>query len=201
MTDGAASTPRKFFEIANEFEFTFNWAYASRTATAYFTSGRLPLRAAGLDRRLPTLGTGAYEWRGFLHPRRASRERQRSRRPAAELEQPIGAGLHARRRRAVRVGAPGRAVRQVPAPRRAGRRRRRDEPRRDRGRAFARVAGREPGAARRRPRRTRRPRRRSTCSTSGCSATRRASTPTATGRTTTPARRSWTRSGGRSRKP
>ena len=70
MTDGAARTPRKFFEIANEFEFTFNWAYASRTATAYYTSGRLPLRAAGLDRRLPTLGTGAYEWRGILHPRR-----------------------------------------------------------------------------------------------------------------------------------
>jgi acyl-homoserine lactone acylase PvdQ len=66
MTEGAARTPRRFFEIAHQFEFTFNWAYMSRSAIAYFTSGRLPLRAPGLDRRLPTLGTGAYEWRGIL---------------------------------------------------------------------------------------------------------------------------------------
>jgi hypothetical protein len=31
-----------------------------------FSSGRLPERAEGLDRRLPTLGTGEYEWTGFL---------------------------------------------------------------------------------------------------------------------------------------
>ena len=37
-----------------------------RAETAYFSSGRLPQRARGLDRRLPTLGTGDYEWRGFL---------------------------------------------------------------------------------------------------------------------------------------
>ena len=30
MTDGTASTPTKFFDAANEFGFTFNWAYASR---------------------------------------------------------------------------------------------------------------------------------------------------------------------------
>ena len=66
MTEGKADTSRRFFEAANQFEFTFNWAYASRTETAYFSSGRLPRRARGLDRRLPTLGTGDYEWRGFL---------------------------------------------------------------------------------------------------------------------------------------
>jgi hypothetical protein len=66
MTEGRASTPERFFDVANEFEFTFNWAYASRTHTAFFSSGRLPQRAAGLDRRLPTLGTGDYEWRGYL---------------------------------------------------------------------------------------------------------------------------------------
>jgi acyl-homoserine lactone acylase PvdQ len=66
MTEGRASTSRRFFRVANQFEFTFNWAYASRTETAFFSSGRLPERARGLDRRLPTLGTGAYEWRGFL---------------------------------------------------------------------------------------------------------------------------------------
>jgi len=69
MTDGVASTPEKFFDVANQFGFTFNWGYASRTDTAYFSSGRLPVRARGLDRRLPTLGTGAYEWKGFLRER------------------------------------------------------------------------------------------------------------------------------------
>jgi acyl-homoserine lactone acylase PvdQ len=66
MTEGKADSSRQFFETANQFEFTFNWAYASRTETAYFSSGLLPRRARGLDRRLPTLGTGDYEWRGFL---------------------------------------------------------------------------------------------------------------------------------------
>lgn len=66
MTEGRATTPERFFKIANRFEFTFNWGWASRRATAYFSSGRLPRRARGLDRRLPTLGDGRYEWRGFL---------------------------------------------------------------------------------------------------------------------------------------
>jgi acyl-homoserine lactone acylase PvdQ len=69
MTAGKAKTPEKFFKAANQFEFTFNWGYASRKATAYFTSGRLPKRARGLDRRLPTLGTGKYEWKGFISQR------------------------------------------------------------------------------------------------------------------------------------
>ncbi len=66
MTEGDASTPKKFWKTANKFGFTFNWAYTSRGKTAYFTSGQLPRRARNLDRRLPTLGTGKYEWRGFL---------------------------------------------------------------------------------------------------------------------------------------
>jgi acyl-homoserine lactone acylase PvdQ len=66
MTEGRASTPQKFWKIANRFGFTFNWGYVSRTTTSYFSSGLLPIRARGLDRRLPTLGTGGYDWRGFL---------------------------------------------------------------------------------------------------------------------------------------
>src|SRR5206468_3826672 len=54
MTEGNARTPRSFFRIANKFDFTFNWAYISRRHTAYFSSGKLPDRAPGLDRMLPT---------------------------------------------------------------------------------------------------------------------------------------------------
>jgi acyl-homoserine lactone acylase PvdQ len=66
MTDGVADTPDHFWTVANEFGFTFNWGYVNRTDTAYFSSGLLPVRAAGLDRRLPTSGTGDYEWQGYL---------------------------------------------------------------------------------------------------------------------------------------
>jgi acyl-homoserine lactone acylase PvdQ len=66
MTEGDADTPEAFFDAANKFGFTFNWGYANRDGVAYFASGYLPERPAGLDRRLPTLGTGEYEWTGFL---------------------------------------------------------------------------------------------------------------------------------------
>ena len=69
MTEGRASNPSLFWQTANEFGFTFNWAYASRQSTAYFSSGLLPRRPRGLDRRLPTLGTGQYEWLGYLSER------------------------------------------------------------------------------------------------------------------------------------
>lgn len=66
MTEGDAATAEDFFEVANQFGFTFNWGYANREGIGYFASGLLPRRAEGLDRRLPTLGTGEYEWQGFL---------------------------------------------------------------------------------------------------------------------------------------
>ena len=80
---------------ANQFGFTFNWAYVSRKATAYFSLGPPAQAGQGLDRRLPTLGTGAYDWQGFLsrdeHP-----HDERAGRAAAQLEQQGGARLHAR---------------------------------------------------------------------------------------------------------
>ncbi|MEQ8839897.1 MAG: penicillin acylase family protein [Acidimicrobiales bacterium] len=66
MTEGVADTPESFYEVANQFGFTFNWGYANRESVGYFASGLLPVRAEGLDRRLPTLGNGDYEWQGFL---------------------------------------------------------------------------------------------------------------------------------------
>jgi hypothetical protein len=66
MTEGKATTPSRFWKAVNQFGFTFNWAYVSRKRTAYFSSGYLPKRPKGLDRRLPTNGNGQYEWVGFL---------------------------------------------------------------------------------------------------------------------------------------
>ncbi|HJW69250.1 MAG TPA: penicillin acylase family protein [Candidatus Binatia bacterium] len=66
MTVGSGRGVQGFYRAANEFGFTFNWVYANRKQTAYFSSGRLPKRATGTNKLLPTLGTGAYEWRGFL---------------------------------------------------------------------------------------------------------------------------------------
>ncbi len=49
-------------------EFSFNWFYADDKDIAMFSSGRLPVRAPGTDPALPTDGSGAYDWRGFLTP-------------------------------------------------------------------------------------------------------------------------------------
>ena len=170
MTDGKATTPKRFFEHANEFGFTFNWAYASRT-------GHRVLLARAAARARPRASTAACRrsapastsGTGFLSERRASARRRRARRAAAELEQPVGARLHARRRRAVRLGAPRRAVRPVPAARvTLADDVERHEPRRHRGRALAGVAGRQPGAARRAGAERARPAGRRRSSTTGC---------------------------------
>ena len=59
-------SPEQFFEAANELETTFNMAYLDSKHIAYFSTGRLPIPAAGTDPSLPTLGNGEYDWQGFL---------------------------------------------------------------------------------------------------------------------------------------
>jgi acyl-homoserine lactone acylase PvdQ len=69
MGRGEARTARQFIRTAHQFEHGFNWHYANDRQIAFFSSGRLPLRARGVDPALPALGTGEYEWRGFLSRR------------------------------------------------------------------------------------------------------------------------------------
>ena len=60
------------------------------------------------------LGTGRYDWKGFLPLRRAPARRRPARRAAAQLEQQARAGLAAGRRRPLlRLRAPRRAVRRL----------------------------------------------------------------------------------------
>lgn len=66
LTLNKVSSPTSFFSTANKFELTFNWHYVDYKNICMFTSGRLPLRATGVDSSLPTLGTGNYDWTGFL---------------------------------------------------------------------------------------------------------------------------------------
>jgi acyl-homoserine lactone acylase PvdQ len=48
--------------------YTFNWFYVDSKHTAYYVSGRDPVRAKHANPNLPTWGTGHAEWRGFLAP-------------------------------------------------------------------------------------------------------------------------------------
>ncbi|MGA2321221.1 MAG: penicillin acylase family protein [Solirubrobacteraceae bacterium] len=59
-------SPEQFFEAANELETTFSMSYLDSKQIAYFSTGRLPVLAPGTDPSLPTLGTGEYDWQGFL---------------------------------------------------------------------------------------------------------------------------------------
>ena len=66
MDSNQIHNPQQFFEAANELETTFNMAYADNEHVAFFSTGRLPITAPGTDPSLPTLGTGEYDWKGFL---------------------------------------------------------------------------------------------------------------------------------------
>jgi acyl-homoserine lactone acylase PvdQ len=59
-------SPQQFFKAVNQFGTTFNWPYIDSRHVAYFSSGRLPIMAKGTDPSLPALGTGKYDWRGWL---------------------------------------------------------------------------------------------------------------------------------------
>lgn len=66
MTNGEVSGVRSFKAAAATSPFTFNVAYADDRDIAMVSTGLLPLRDPRVDPRLPTIGTGRYEWRGFL---------------------------------------------------------------------------------------------------------------------------------------
>jgi acyl-homoserine lactone acylase PvdQ len=57
---------RTFLRAMSKVDLTFNWFYADSRDIAMFSSGRIPIRAPGVDMGLPTPGTGEDEWGGFV---------------------------------------------------------------------------------------------------------------------------------------
>ena len=66
VSTGKVKSPKTFFRAAAKSPQTFNSFYVDNRNIAVFTSGRLPLRAPGVDNGLLTDGRGDHEWRGFL---------------------------------------------------------------------------------------------------------------------------------------
>lgn len=64
-----ASDLATYKRAAEAMPFNFNVNYAGTDGhIALFHSGRLPVRPEGIDPRLPTPGTGKFEWSGILAP-------------------------------------------------------------------------------------------------------------------------------------
>ena len=63
---GSGHVGRELHEGGRQVEAMFNLFYADDRDIAHVTAGRLPIRAPGTDPALPTIGTGEYDWRGFL---------------------------------------------------------------------------------------------------------------------------------------
>jgi acyl-homoserine lactone acylase PvdQ len=62
-----ARTVEDFERAASHIPASFNAFCATRTGDiAYFYCGRAPIRADGVDPRLPALGTGEYDWKGTI---------------------------------------------------------------------------------------------------------------------------------------
>jgi acyl-homoserine lactone acylase PvdQ len=66
LTLNQVTSPKTFYAAMAKSPFTFNGAYADDKHIAMFSAGALPVRPKGVDPRLPTLGDGRFEWRGFL---------------------------------------------------------------------------------------------------------------------------------------
>jgi acyl-homoserine lactone acylase PvdQ len=76
LTTGQVSGLNSFYSAAATSPFTFNVAYADDKNIATYSAGFLPIRDKRVDPRLPTKGTGQYEWKGLLsangHPHQAN---------------------------------------------------------------------------------------------------------------------------------
>ena len=66
LTTGVVKSAATFRSSLEKSPFTFNVGYADDKDIAMFSAGLLPIRNRAVDPRFPTVGTGKYEWKGFL---------------------------------------------------------------------------------------------------------------------------------------
>ena len=66
LTLNKVDSAKTFIKTMARSPFTFNTGYADDRDIAMFSAGRLPKRDKRVDPRLPTKGTGQYEWKGFI---------------------------------------------------------------------------------------------------------------------------------------
>ena len=130
-----------FRDAVAAIDYTFNWFYVDDRDIAYYSSGRLPLRAEGVDPHLPRWGDAAVRLAGLARHRRPPAAGQPALGLPGLLEQQAGARvLRGRRPVGLRPGAPQRgAVRPDDRPGRAGRRDDRRHGRRRPGRRHRRL--------------------------------------------------------------
>lgn len=70
LTTGRVKSAKTFLKSMQVSPFTFNAAYADNRDVAMISTGRMPIRAKGVDSGLPTVGTGQFDWKGFLPGRK-----------------------------------------------------------------------------------------------------------------------------------
>ncbi|HEX8083436.1 MAG TPA: penicillin acylase family protein [Solirubrobacteraceae bacterium] len=92
---GKIRSARGMFKAFSDSPYTFNVGYADDRNIAMYSAGRLPLRDDRVDPRLPTKGTGDFEWEGFLKPADH----------AQQIEHPSGTLVNWNNRPAVNWGA------------------------------------------------------------------------------------------------
>ena len=63
---GRVRSASDLFRAFRDSVYTFNVGYADDRQIAMYSAGRLPQRDPRVDPRLPTRGTGEYEWKDFL---------------------------------------------------------------------------------------------------------------------------------------
>lgn len=68
FSNGQVTGLKSFYAAAATSPYTFNVSYTDDRNIAVYSAGRLPIRDKRVDPRLPTKGTGQYDWKGFLKP-------------------------------------------------------------------------------------------------------------------------------------
>lgn len=64
-----ATNMEEYASAAREVTMALNWLYGDRWGNiGFYHLGKYPIRAEGVDLRIPTPGTGEYEWQGFIPP-------------------------------------------------------------------------------------------------------------------------------------